>query len=41
MRVLSHFLAVDGLCWLPHNRTLHVPIVAEDSIVHGVILEGT
>ena len=35
--VLSNFLAVDGVAWLPHNRTIHVPIVAEESLLHAVM----
>ena len=35
MSCLSHFLSNEGLCWLPHDRALHVPIVAEDSVLHG------
>jgi hypothetical protein len=29
---LSEFLSADGICWLPHDRLLHVPIVAEENV---------
>ncbi len=33
MSCLSQFLAADGLCWLPHDHDLHVPIVAEEGLL--------
>ena len=36
MTCLSHFLSTDGLCWLPHDRALHIPIVAEESLLSSL-----
>jgi len=37
---LSQFLSSDGLCWLPHDRSFHIPIVAEESTLAD-LLEST
>ena len=37
---LSQFYSADGLCWLPHDRSIHIPIVAEESTL-AHLLEQT